>query len=206
MIRPGAGTLFTLAGDGDLRRDVAARRRVSEEAGIAEAWATLRQVHGARVVEADAPGDQGEADALFTTRFGLPLAVFTADCAGVVVHGVGGVGVAHAGWRGTLAGVVEALLAAMQSVGIEPRVAFVGPAIGPCCYEVGPEVRERFEGFETTTRDGRPSVDLPAAVAARLEGLTVHRLGRCTVDGPDTFSHRRGADSERMATVGWRVR
>ena len=205
MISPAAGVVFTLAGDGDLRGDAAARARVSGEAGIPPSWATVHQVHGARVIEAEEPGDLGEADALFTTRVGLALAVFTADCVGVVVQGTGGVGVAHAGWRGTLAGVVESLVGAMRSAGIEPEVAFLGPAIGPCCYEVGPEVRERFEGFEATTRDGRPSVDLPGAVAARLGGLSVERVGGCTVDGPDTFSHRRGGDRERMAAIGWRV-
>lgn len=204
MIIAGVGAVFTLAADGDLRGDPVARRRVSDELGIEGAWATVNQVHGATVVEVTEAGNHGEADALYTTRPDLPLAVFTADCVGVVVHGSGGVGVAHAGWRGTLAGVVEALIGRMKEAGVEPEVAFVGPAIGPCCYEVGPEVRARFVGFEATTRDGRPAIDLPAAVVARLEDLLVNRVGWCTVDGPDTFSHRRSGELRRMAALGWR--
>lgn len=208
MIAPGPGVAFTSAADGDLRADIAARRRVGDTLGIGASWATVSQVHGSRVVVVDAPGTHGEADGLVTTTVGLALAVFTADCAGVVVHGDGGVGVAHAGWRGLVGGVVEALLETMRREGIQPRRAAIGPAIGPCCYEVGPEVVARFGGFEARTRDGRRSVDLRGAVAARLrEGGVgeVEVVGPCTFDGPDTYSHRRRGDTARMATIGWRA-
>ncbi len=207
MIRPAPGVAFTLADDGDLRSDRDAVRRVSSELGISPGWATVRQVHGAEVALARDAGDLGDADGLVTTVEGLPLAVFTADCAGIVLHGDGGVGVAHAGWRGVVAGIVEELVHAMRSCGVEPQRATIGPAIGPCCYEVGAEVRDLFPGFEATTRTGRPSIDLRGAVVARLGAVGIAEVevtGPCTFEGPDTFSHRRRRDTARMAAIGWR--
>ena len=92
MITPAPGVAFTLAGDGDLRNDPAARRSVSARLAIPDAWATVRQVHDNGVVRARHPGDLGEADAIFTTEPAVPVAVFTADCLGVVILGRGGVG------------------------------------------------------------------------------------------------------------------
>jgi polyphenol oxidase len=193
MITPADGVAFTTAADGDMRRDHQARERL----GLAE-WATVRQVHGSTVADASASGDHGEADGLFTTEVGLPLAVFTADCLGVVIHGPGRVAVVHAGWRGVDSGVVAN---AVDRVG-DVRSAHIGPHIRSCCFEVGPEVAERFVGHVGRTRAGTTSVDLASAVAAQLP-VRPEVVGQCTRCGSDTYSHRRDGTKERLAAVGW---
>ena len=205
MISPTAGVAFTAAEDGDVRSDRVARRRVSDELGIPSRWATARQIHGGLAVEATDRGDLGEADAIFTSVPGLPVAVFTADCLGVVVRGLGGVGVAHAGWRGIAAGVISTLRHAMDSAGLRPTHAYLGPAIGPCCFEVGQDVSERFPGEVTNTSWGTVSVDLTAAALRQLTGLRVWESGRCTMHEPDLLSHRADATPARMASIGWLV-
>lgn len=202
MTAPSGGTAFTTAEDGDMR-DPADRGEVADRWGIPTRWATVTQVHGADVVAAVGPGDHGPADAVVTTAPGLPVAVLTADCAGVVLHGPGVVAAAHAGWRGLVAGVLESTIEAMGAVATS---AVVGPSIGPCCYEVGPEVVEAV-GFASTTTWGTTSVDLRAAAAARLgraaPGLAVLVDDRCTRCGPGLHSHRRDGTSHRLAAVGW---
>ncbi len=203
MILPTPGVAFTSASDGDARGNNAARIAVSTKLGIASEWGVVHQVHGSSVVEAAGPGLHGDADALFTAVPGLPLAVFTADCAGVVVQADGGVGVAHSGWRGAASGVVANLLRAMLARGLQPVRAFLGPSIGPCCFEVGPEVAARFPGFVAVTEWGTTSVDLWAAISAQLDGLEVEDLRHCTRHEGDTFSHRRDGTDDRMAAIGW---
>ena len=193
MISPADGVAFTTAADGDMRRDRAARGRL----GLGE-WATVRQVHGAAVVDASGSGDHGEADGLFTTEAALALAVFTADCLGVVIHGPRGVAVVHAGWRGAASGVVAN---AVGRIG-EVRSAHIGPHIRPCCFEVGPEVSARFAGHLGRTRAGTTSVDLASAVAAQLP-VEPEVIDLCTRCGDDTFSHRRDGTAARLAAVGW---
>ncbi|MEX1004017.1 MAG: polyphenol oxidase family protein [Acidimicrobiia bacterium] len=193
MIAPADGVAFTTAADGDMRRNHQARQRL----GLAE-WATVRQVHGSAVVDASASGDHGEADGLATSATGLALAVFTADCLGVVMHGAGRVAVVHAGWRGVAAGVVAN---AVERVGDVASV-HIGPHIRPCCFEVGPEVSARFVGHLSRTRTGTTSVDLASAVAAQLP-VEPEIIDRCTRCGNDMFSHRRNGTGERLATVGW---
>ena len=199
--RPGAA--FTLEADGD-QKDPAKRGIVSEKLGISSDWATVRQVHGTSVVEVAGPGHlEGGADGLFTTTVGLPVAVMAADCAGVVVGGDGGVGVAHAGWRGVAAGVVTSLLGTMRSGGVEPTWAAVGPFIGPCCFEVGPDVSRRFLSQRATSRRGRLSVDLGGALAEQLGDVPTWWSERCTVHQPGCYSHRRDRAPKRMAAIGW---
>jgi len=204
---PAPGVAFTLAENGDLRADHEARARVARQLGRGDAWATVRQVHGDRVVRADGPGDLGEADAVFTTVPGLPIAVFTADCLGAIITGEDGVGVAHAGWRGMAGSVIVALRSAMKSAGLHPTAAYLGPAIGPCCFEVGQEVAERFPGHTGTTSWGTGSVDLLTAARDQLDGLeTIWSTGRCTMHDPGHHSHRATSTSARMASIAWRVR
>ena len=203
MIVPTPGAAFTSASDGDARRDFAVRSAVSARLGIGSDWATVNQVHGAKVLEATHGGSLGDADALFTSVAGLGLAVFTADCAGVVVQADRGVGVAHAGWRGAAEGVVTRLLEAMDGAGLTAMRASLGPSIGPCCFEVGPEVASRFSGFVAKTEWGTDSVDLWSAVTAQLGGLPVDDLRHCTRHEPDAFSHRRDGTESRMAAIGW---
>lgn len=189
--------------DGD-QKNPTQRVIVSEKLGISSDWATVRQVHGARVVEVAGPGHlEGGADGLFTRTVGLPVAVMAADCAGVVVGGDGGVGVAHAGWRGVADGVVTSLLGTMRSGGVEPTWAAVGPFIGPCCFEVGPDVSRRFVSQRATSRRGMLSVDLGGALAEQLGHVPTWWSERCTVHQPGCFSHRRDRARKRMAAIGW---
>jgi YfiH family protein len=201
---PGAnGVAFTDEGEGDQRNDLVARSALSSWLGISHRWATVRQVHGARIVRADEPGELADADGLWTDRPGLPLAVFTADCFGVVLLAEGAVGVAHAGWRGAAGGVVTALRHVMSAEGHEPRNAAIGPGIGPCCFEVGAEVAGRFPLDVTETTWGTLSVDLSASIRRELDGLLVWLAGACTAHQPGLYSHRRNQTMLRLAAIGW---
>jgi polyphenol oxidase len=198
----------------DLRRALANRRRVATVLGLAgQPWALARQVHSATILRVD-PGRLGqgppegrpvvgEADGLVTAEPGVVLAVLTADCAPVLLAdpAAGVVGAVHAGWRGLAAGVVEAGVAAMAELGADPAgcVGLVGPAVGGCFSEVGPEVREavgaRLPAALATTRDGRPALDPAAGAAQALGRAGVDRVrvaGECTFDLEERFfSHRR---------------
>lgn len=205
MIRPPGypGVAFSTAVDGDIRGSALDRDAFSRNLGIDEGWATVSQVHGSTVIRASEARDHGQADAIFTTEIGLPVAVFTADCLGVVLIAADAVGVAHAGWRGVAAGVVPALNEAMHAAGKPPFKAAIGPGIGPCCYEVGAEVAGAIpHGGATTTWDTR-SVDLVRAVRAQLGGLAVWDSGACTLCGDGFHSHRRNSTTDRMATIAW---
>lgn len=192
---------FTEAVDGDMRADPSARERLSDGLGVARAWATVDQVHGSDIIEVTAPGSHGPADGLFTTRSDLPLAVFTADCIGVVIEGVGAVGVAHAGWRGAAEGVVPALVKRFRDGGHEILRAVIGPHIRSCCFEVGDDVALRFPGHVTATSWGTRSVDLAAVVEEQLEGVDVVDFAACTRHEERWFSHRRDAGSSRLAAL-----
>ncbi|HLF57793.1 MAG TPA: polyphenol oxidase family protein [Thermoanaerobaculia bacterium] len=150
----------------------------------ARAW--LQQVHGDRVVEAR-PGACGAGDALLVGGIGVVACVATADCVPVaIVAGRSGV-LVHAGWRGIAAGVVER---ALDALGDRRGVsAWIGPAIGPCCYEVGEEVARAVvsatgeSALRAETPGGRPRLDLRRAVAAQLRRGGVRRptlVDHCT--------------------------
>lgn len=208
MILVEPGVAFSDASDGDMRNPGALRDEFCRKAFAPTAWATMTQVHGSRVVEAIGPGDQGEADAIFTESEGLAVGVFTADCLGVVVVADGSVGVAHAGWRGRDAGVVGALVQAMGERGHRVLSVHVGPGIGPCCFEVGRKVGERFDGFTASTSWGTESVDLAAAVIADVKKavgrpITLTSVKACTRHEDLWFSHRRDGTSARMVSLGW---
>jgi YfiH family protein len=204
MIRaPWDGVAFSERADGDLRGDMPARVRISSMLGITEEWAEVRQVHGNEVVRVENPGPSGEADALWTSERGLPLAIFTADCLGVVLTASDAVGIAHAGWRGAVGDVVGELRAAMSRSGHTPQRAAVGPGIGPCCFEVGPEVAGQFPDQGALTTWGTTSVDLLAAVEPSLSGLEVWSTSACTKHEEGWFSHRADATKQRLAALGW---
>jgi YfiH family protein len=197
------GAAFTGAEDGDQRNDLTARSAVSSWLGIPRDWATVRQVHGIMLARADRPGEIGDADALWTDLPHLPLAVFTADCFGVVLTAESAVGVAHAGWRGAADGVVSALRSEMTARGHPPISAAIGPGIGPCCFEVGPDVAERFPEHLSETRWGATSVDLAAAIQKDLGGLDLWVFGACTMHEESLYSHRRTRTAQRIATIAW---
>jgi YfiH family protein len=180
----------------------------------------IRQVHGARVAAAwrgDPLPPQGtEADAAATDRPGVLLRVLVADCLPVFFLDPEGpsAALAHAGWRGLAAGVVEAAVGALEKRGSRPGRLFaaVGPSIGPCCYEVGEEVVAAVGQGGAAPRgpNGRPRVDLFGAVRARLRALGVPEAQiaprpPCTSCRADVFhSHRRsgGAPGRNEAFLG----
>ena len=205
MIRPPGvdGVAFTEAGDGDQRMDPRSQAVVSAALGVPDEWASVRQVHGNLVHRVSRPGEAGEGDALWSTVSDLPLAVFTADCFGVVLHAPHAVGVAHAGWRGSRAGLLTKLRDEMAASGHAPTRAAVGPGIGACCFEVGDEVAIEFDGFTTSTTWGTTSVDLPSFIASELSHLEVWNADACTLHRPGWFSHRRDQTQARMASIGW---
>jgi YfiH family protein len=180
---------------GDQAGNVRANReRVRALAGVSR-LAQGRQVHGARVV-VDAE-DIEEADGQVTTARGVAAIVLTADCLPVALAGPGGVGMVHAGWRGLAAGVLEAGVTATQAV-----AAAIGPGVGPCCYEVGDEVRAVFGTSERT-------LDLKAIAREGLRAAGVemiHDCGLCTAcDAERFFSHRRDRGvTGRQAGLAWR--
>jgi YfiH family protein len=164
--------------------------------------ATAGQVHGARVVEARTPGHVEACDALVTCVPGLVLAVTSADCLPILLVAPGAVAAAHAGWRGTAAGIPRATLEGLRAAaGTAPdrvRVAF-GPCIRGCCYEVGDEVALQFPEAARQRANGRWKLDLPSAarlqlVEAGLSPDAIADTGACTACDPDLyFSHRRDA-------------
>jgi polyphenol oxidase len=175
---------------GDARGSVVENRRRLARAAGADVY-MVTQVHGveiARVRAGDTPADVAriEADGLCSDAPGLALAVFVADCIPALIADprTGAFAAVHAGWRGTLAGVLPAAVRTLGThFGARPddlRVA-LGPAIGPCCFEVGPEVVEAFEAGLPGARaagvivdpqeggGGKPHVDLKAANRLLLE-------------------------------------
>lgn len=197
---------------GDARERVLENRaRAAAALGSSlERLCVARQVHGTRCLEVDEPWPADrppEADALVTTRPDLLLGVTSADCAPVLLADVeaGVVGAAHAGWRGALDGVLEAVVEGMSKAGAEPsRIrAVVGPCIGRRSYEVGLEFRDRFlerdpasePFFLDPGEGGRPRFDLEGYCCARLARASVTRVqavGRDTCAEPDLFfSYRR---------------
>lgn len=206
MIRPPGlgGVAFSAADDGDLRSDWQARSVVSTELGISDQWGTVNQVHGRKIVEVASPGGNGDADALWTSTAGIPLAVFTADCYGTVIKAAGAVGVAHAGWRGANLGIVSELIGVMSAAGFSAEHVAIGPGIMPCCFEVGAEVAELFPKATSTTSWGTVSVDLVAQIRASIPvEVEVWAGGQCTMHEPGWFSHRGTGTGDRMAAIAW---
>jgi polyphenol oxidase len=217
---------FTDAADGDLAvtgggPDLDARRRRVAP----HPWTWLRQVHGARVVEVDVPGEWAgaEADAAVTTAVGAVLAVHTADCAGVVLFGSGPdpvtgeptavVGAAHAGWRGLQDGVLQHTVDLMRRLGAEQVDWDLGPCISPAAYEFGESdldaLADRYgPTVRSTTLGGSPALDLRAGVRAALAEAGVDPGSGpdhvpCTALDPGFFSWRARQDTARQAAVVW---
>jgi YfiH family protein len=175
--------------------------RLSDIPGKFAQLATLKQIHSSSCVGAEGrAGILGEGDALLENAPGAVVAVKTADCIPVLLVDDRNRAVAavHAGWRGTAARIVESAAAEMAlRFGTAPRDlhAAIGPGIGACCYEVGPEVRERFGG------QGRGPLDLTAENMRQLEqaGVTrskIYASNLCTMCRIGEFhSFRRDKDA-----------
>ena len=182
------------------------RGEVSGTLGIRAEWASLRQVHGGNVLTATEPGRAGPGDALVTCTPGLPLAVMTADCVGVVLETDDAVGVAHAGWRGVVAGVVAATARRLEGLGRRPGPvlrAATGPLIGPCCFEVGPEVAGLFHDRYVKSTGGMTTVDLATAVRDQVPQAEWWSVEACTRCDEGWFSFRADRTEQRLATLGW---
>jgi len=187
--------LGRLTGD-DVERVDENRRRLCAEIGAdVESLALNRQIQSTIVHRARA-GARGEpGDGLWTDEPGLPVLAFSADCLPIALVRTNGtrpgVAVLHAGWRGLLGGIVGL---GVEAVGGN-LAACVGPAIGPCCYEVGAEVAEPFAAaFGADVVRGR-NLDLATAAEGALRAAGVEEVARidlCTHCNPDLFfSHRR---------------
>jgi YfiH family protein len=212
------------------------RRRLRAAAGLPAEPVWLRQVHGSAVADLDGArgggqghGDRGGAaragdssagagegfDAAFTRRRGRVCAILTADCLPVLFAAAdgGAVAAAHAGWRGLAAGVLPATV---KALGVAPKdlLAWIGPAIGPRHFEVGPEVREALLALDpgavssfTLNSRGRFLADLPALAQRQLAAAGVGRIAatdECTYADPARyFSHRRDGQCGRQATLIW---
>lgn len=205
---------FNLArhvGDDPLAVD-ANRARLQQQLGCHPTW--LTQVHGVEVVMAN-PDALHEADASWTAQPGIAACVMTADCLPVLFCDRAGtrVAAAHAGWRGLANGVLEATLDALAVPPGEVLV-WLGPAIGPQAFEVGPEVREAFvaqhaqaaSAFMPSGRAGHFLADLYQLARVRLAVRGVEAVyggGECTFSDPRFYSYRRGAETGRFASLIW---
>jgi purine-nucleoside/S-methyl-5'-thioadenosine phosphorylase / adenosine deaminase len=176
-------------------------------------WA--HQVHGNAAATISAPGtgepNAGHCDALATAVPGAALAVQTADCVPILLAGPGAVGAAHAGWRGSAKNVAAEAVRALDALGAPPTTlrAWIGPSIGPCCYEVGGDVAAQFAGdFLRAGCGGGYRLDLRAVNVTQLqaagvprEAIVVHPV--CTKCGGERLaSYRRdGARAGRMIAL-----
>ena len=175
----------------------------------------LRQVHGTRVVEAPSSLAGSEADGAVTRVPQAVIGVLTADCLPVLLCDRRGsvAGVAHAGWRGLAAGVIENTVAAMR-VAPQELMAYLGPAIGAQSYEVGEDVCRAFVNADATAQAafaphaaGKYLADLYLLARQRLAKtgiMSVHGGGYCTFAERDRFfSYRRDGPTGRMASLIW---
>jgi YfiH family protein len=189
--------LGLMTGD-DPERVGANRARLAEQVGAPwERFAQARQVHGTHVSE----GGGDEADGQVVREPMRPALVYVADCLPIALVADDGVAMLHGGWRGLAGGIVGEGVAKLGGA----HSAVIGPGIGPCCYEVGDEVRE---AFPSAARAGERNLDLKAAARAALEAAGVAQItdvGACTSCHPERFfSHRRDDGvTGRQAGLVW---
>lgn len=201
------------------------RQRLQSLLPAAPVW--LNQVHGTTVYDADQalvqvpapPGFFPTADAVVTSQVNQPLAIMTADCLPVVICNAEGtvLGVAHAGWRGLAAGILEATLFALQRKlkATTQWRAWIGPAISQPYFEVGDDVYLAFTRqdpkavlyFYQGVQASKWQADLPGLAQHRLQCAGIDKVERsnlCTYSQPDTFySYRRASVTGRLATLAW---
>ena len=205
---------FTDSTDGSFAlsepEEVLGKRR-ARQAGRPVTW--LRQVHGATVVRVEEPGGGCgvQADAAVTDVAGAALSVITADCAPVLLSSTEAIGAVHAGWRGLVAGVIPATVAALHDLGATEITAWLGPCIRTRCYEFGAADLDEVEALlgpsvRGTTAWGTPALDVGAGVRASLAAAGLETLidtGVCSACSPVHFSHRARVDAGRQAALIW---
>jgi polyphenol oxidase len=202
---------FTDRGDGDFHVDgpVDSLDRLRQQTMAGE-WTWLRQIHGADVVTVTRSGEGrgASADAAVTAVPGVVLAVQTADCVPIVFIGDGVIGIAHAGWRGIVEGVLAATVERMRQLGADNLLATIGACIRPSHYEFGLDdldavVAVTSDAVRSVSDAGNPSLDMAAAARIALQKVGVERindLGHNTAD--ERFhSHRTRGDTGRQVSV-----
>lgn len=188
------------------------RHRVALQLGIQPSHLLgTRQVHSSTVVTVERPWDfasRPEADAMVTSTPGLGLGILTADCAPVLFADATGrvIGAAHSGWKGAVAGVLQATVNAMEQIGAkrERIVAAIGPTIAQASYEVDASFRERFVQsnheyatlFTEIDESGHCRFDLPTFVSMQLAGAGI---GRIETLGNDTYAEEQNLFSFRRS-------
>jgi polyphenol oxidase len=171
------------------------RRRACAELGAdPHRLAANKQIHSAIVNRAEPGRIAGPGDGVWTDERHVPMLATVADCVPVAVaaRGRGRLALLHAGWRGLSGGLLAAGAEAVRDGNDDTELsAIVGPSAGPCCYEVGPEVAERFD--HDLTRDRKLDLWTAAERLLRAAGVSVvQRVDMCTICNPDLFfSHRR---------------
>jgi YfiH family protein len=192
------------------------RKRLQRQIG-ADSLQWLQQVHSNRVVEISSVlSDEPQADAVYSTARGIGLAVLTADCLPVLFCDRRGsaIAAAHAGWRGLASGILTNTVACFDQAPGE-LMAWLGPAIGPSNFEVGPEVRAAFSdnpglqclnaAFTPSPREGHYYCDLYALARCNLQAAGVQQIyggDYCTYGEQARFySYRRQGVCGRMATI-----
>ncbi len=191
-----------------------ARNRAILRACLPHEPVWVKQVHGTAVIDATRATPDAEADGVVTQSPGPVCAVMTADCLPVFLSDRAGksVGIAHAGWRGLAAGIVENVV---QAMGVPSRdiIAYIGPGIGAHRYEVGEDVRKAFVDRDPAAarsfaprQGGKYLVDLYGLARQRLAAAGVagiHGGGFCTASEERFFSFRRDETTGRMASLIW---
>jgi YfiH family protein len=203
---------FNLAAHvGDDMQNVAANRKLLEkELGLQQEPFWLDQVHGNNVVEA---GSRllPRADGVFTMQSGFPIAILVADCLPILICDKQGtcVGAVHAGWQGLAEGVISSMV---DKLGKDKElIAWLGPAIGPCHYEVGSDVIGAFEADSGLSakqvEESSWKMDLWETATQQLQQLNVNEInggGICThCLARDFFSYRRDGVTGRNAAIIW---
>ncbi|XOV90339.1 MAG: peptidoglycan editing factor PgeF [Pseudomonadota bacterium] len=215
-VRPDIRALVTTRAEGNLATHVGDpglalqnRARLTSSLSLPREPVWLEQVHGTDVHIAS--GDTlltPRADAACSAEVGLPLVVLVADCLPILLASeYGEIAVVHAGWRGLAAGIIDKTLARIESGRI---TAWLGPAIGPCHYEVDAPVRDSFESQTGFTR-GRDAVhwhmDLCSVAREQLQRSGVSKIcggGICTWCDQRFYSHRENGAEARFAALIWR--
>jgi len=189
--------------------------RWSDSFGKCRNLATLHQIHSSTVVDAEGrSGCLGEGDALVTNAPGMLVAVKTADCMPILIvdSRARAVAAVHAGWRGTVKNIAAQAIAEMEkkfSSRVEDLHVAIGPGIGKCCYEVGPEVVAQFHHYDYSLRNCAHAAHLDLAVSNRRQieacGVTPDRIyaaGLCTKCNGEFHSYRRDKEQAgRMFSV-----
>ena len=175
----------------------------------------INQTHSNICIDASSISSSIEADASYSSKPGVVCGILTADCLPVFVSNIQGtiIGIAHAGWRGIVGGVIESLLESIKCKG-DDRLVYLGPAISKSSYEVGEEVKSQYlsknETFERSfvKDNGSYYLDIYDAAKVVLEDFGVKSISggdSCTYnDSENFFSYRRdGINSGRMAHLIW---